>query len=161
MHSTLISPTRTHSIISFHLLTQISAFIFLHLLSPMISFYGLLWNPDPKQNKGTKLSEGKIPYRRWTTGSTSRTPLAVPSLQAQHPSPTSGKVVHYQGGMVPHPPPHPSLSLYGFRRCPTLPSTESGMLFLHSHKGLFLCKSTLCKGLILLWEIPFSFYLPV
>lgn len=87
MHTALFPPTSSHK----------PQFLFLHLLSPMKSSYGVLWNPDPKKNKGMKLSEEKISCRRWTTGSTSKTPLAVPSLQAQHPSPTSGKVVHFQG----------------------------------------------------------------
>lgn len=85
---------------------------------------GFLWNPEPKKNEGIKLSEEKICCRRWTTGSTSKTPLAVPSLQAQHPSPTSGKVVHFQGGGFFFSPLKPSITIYGLWRCPTLPSTE-------------------------------------
>lgn len=150
----------TQSIISSHLLTQISAFIFTPAFTHVKFLQGFVKpRPPPPQKKreGMKLSKEKISYRRWT-GSTSKTPLAVPSLQAQHPSPTSGKVVHFQGGVGFPPPPKPSITVYSLWRCPTLPPTEGKRtFFLRSH----LQCATLCKGLILLQELPFSFYLHI
>lgn len=55
-----------------------------------------------EKHEGMKLSIEKIHRRRRSTGSTSKTPLAVPSLQAQHPSPASGNVVRFQGGAPPN-----------------------------------------------------------
>lgn len=123
MHIVLFPPTSS----------QKSQLFFLHLLSPMGSFYGvcetLSWKKKQKNDKtwGMKLSIEKIHYRRRTTGSTSKTSLAIPSLQAQHPSPTSGNVVHFQGGAPP------TLLL------PYLASKEVP-LFLqqNDHRGIFL-----------------------
>lgn len=96
---------------------------------------GFLWNPEPKKNEGIKLSEEKICCRRWTTGSTSKTPLAVPSLQAQHPSPTSGKVVHFQGGGFFFPPSNPPLLYTVSEDVPLFLQQKDrrGVFFLCSH----------------------------
>lgn len=96
----------------------------------------------------------KISCRRWT-GSTSKTPPAVPSLQAQHPSSTSGKVLHFQGGVFPL---KPSTTVGASKnvQLPLQQEEEEGFSFPHNpnppHKGLFLWKCTLCKALTLLQD---------
>lgn len=103
-----------------------------------------------------KLSKGNISYRRWT-GSTSKTPPAVPSSQAQHPSPARGKVLHFHlGGIFALKPSAPAGASEGFsqRR-----SFSISHILNPLHQGLLLCKSTLGKALILLQDFFSSHFI--